>query len=187
MKQKIILLIVLLIALGVVGWLSVFIGDKSDNQIACTMEAKLCSDGSAVGRTGPKCEFAKCPDEKTEDIEDAGGGSDTGGGSGILPYKSGINGTVLRGPMCPVVRIGEECPDAPYETEVVISRVNTPSKVFTTMRSDKNGKFLINLPPGDYYVSALNDGISKTCDSVLVSVGSDEVKNINISCDTGIR
>lgn len=29
----------------------------------CTMEAKLCSDGSAVGRTGPNCEFAKCPDE----------------------------------------------------------------------------------------------------------------------------
>jgi len=29
--------------------------------IACTMEAKLCPDGSAVGRTGPNCEFAPCP------------------------------------------------------------------------------------------------------------------------------
>lgn len=29
--------------------------------IACTMEAKLCPDGSSVGRTGPKCEFAPCP------------------------------------------------------------------------------------------------------------------------------
>lgn len=29
--------------------------------IACTMEAKICPDGSAVGRTGPKCEFAECP------------------------------------------------------------------------------------------------------------------------------
>lgn len=28
---------------------------------ACTMEAKLCPDGSAVGRTGPNCEFATCP------------------------------------------------------------------------------------------------------------------------------
>lgn len=27
----------------------------------CTMEAKLCPDGSAVGRTGPNCEFAECP------------------------------------------------------------------------------------------------------------------------------
>ncbi|MCX6823267.1 MAG: hypothetical protein NTX91_04745 [candidate division SR1 bacterium] len=30
---------------------------------ACTMEAKLCPDGSSVGRTGPNCEFAKCPGE----------------------------------------------------------------------------------------------------------------------------
>lgn len=28
---------------------------------ACTQEAKLCPDGSAVGRTGPACEFAACP------------------------------------------------------------------------------------------------------------------------------
>lgn len=30
--------------------------------IACTAEAKICPDGSSVGRTGPKCEFTKCPD-----------------------------------------------------------------------------------------------------------------------------
>lgn len=28
---------------------------------ACTMEAKLCPDGSYVGRTGPNCEFTECP------------------------------------------------------------------------------------------------------------------------------
>lgn len=28
---------------------------------ACTREAKMCPDGSAVGRTGPNCEFAPCP------------------------------------------------------------------------------------------------------------------------------
>lgn len=27
----------------------------------CTQEAKLCPDGTAVGRTGPNCEFAPCP------------------------------------------------------------------------------------------------------------------------------
>lgn len=31
---------------------------------ACTMEAKLCPDGSYVGRVGPNCEFAKCPTKK---------------------------------------------------------------------------------------------------------------------------
>jgi len=30
-------------------------------QKACTQEAKLCPDGSAVGRSGPNCEFTPCP------------------------------------------------------------------------------------------------------------------------------
>jgi uncharacterized repeat protein (TIGR01451 family) len=30
-------------------------------QVACTQEAKLCLDGTSVGRTGPNCEFAACP------------------------------------------------------------------------------------------------------------------------------
>ena len=29
---------------------------------ACTEEAKVCPDGSAVSRTGPNCEFAPCPE-----------------------------------------------------------------------------------------------------------------------------
>lgn len=29
---------------------------------ACTEEAKVCPDGSIVGRTGPNCEFAPCPE-----------------------------------------------------------------------------------------------------------------------------
>ena len=32
--------------------------------VACTQEAKLCPDGSYVGRTGPNCEFAECPEIK---------------------------------------------------------------------------------------------------------------------------
>jgi hypothetical protein len=29
--------------------------------VACTDEAKVCPDGTAVGRTGPDCQFAACP------------------------------------------------------------------------------------------------------------------------------
>jgi hypothetical protein len=32
-------------------------------QVACTMEAKQCPDGSYVSRTGPDCAFAECPAE----------------------------------------------------------------------------------------------------------------------------
>ncbi|MFA5188663.1 MAG: hypothetical protein WC460_04860 [Patescibacteria group bacterium] len=35
---------------------------NNTNQRACTQEAKLCPDGSAVGRTGSNCEFAPCPE-----------------------------------------------------------------------------------------------------------------------------
>jgi hypothetical protein len=36
-------------------------GSSQSNPVACTEEAKICPDGSAVGRTGPNCEFAPCP------------------------------------------------------------------------------------------------------------------------------
>jgi len=35
--------------------------DQGNGGKACTQEAKLCPDGSAVGRTGPNCEFSACP------------------------------------------------------------------------------------------------------------------------------
>ena len=35
---------------------------QAPQQAACTMEAKLCPDGSSVGRAGPNCEFASCPE-----------------------------------------------------------------------------------------------------------------------------
>lgn len=40
-------------------------GDQNTNpttgdQIVCTQDAKLCPDGTWVGRSGPKCEFV-CP------------------------------------------------------------------------------------------------------------------------------
>ncbi len=51
------ILVVLIIAFLVLDYVLL---NKSD-EMACTEEAKLCSDGTAVGRTGPNCEFAECP------------------------------------------------------------------------------------------------------------------------------
>lgn len=45
------------------------ISQKQPKQIACTEEAKICPDGSAVGRTGPKCEFTPCPEVKTRIVK----------------------------------------------------------------------------------------------------------------------
>src|SRR3990172_3670933 len=43
-----------------------------DDQIVCTQEAKLCPDGSYVGRTGPNCEFTTCPNEVAQPIPTTG-------------------------------------------------------------------------------------------------------------------
>lgn len=44
--------------------------------VACTADAKICPDGSAVGRTGPNCEFAECPSSMgLVDIETPAGSS----------------------------------------------------------------------------------------------------------------
>lgn len=39
---------------------------------ACTAEAKICPDGTAVGRTGPDCEFAPCPQLVGNDSDEHG-------------------------------------------------------------------------------------------------------------------
>jgi hypothetical protein len=35
--------------------------NPNDQVVACTMDARVCPDGSSVGRSGPNCEFAECP------------------------------------------------------------------------------------------------------------------------------
>ncbi|HVW71887.1 MAG TPA: hypothetical protein VHB93_01905 [Candidatus Paceibacterota bacterium] len=57
--------IVLIIVLGLGGFVYRNVlehpGTPTAPGTACTLEAKLCPDGTAVGRTGPNCEFAACP------------------------------------------------------------------------------------------------------------------------------
>ena len=65
-------LLIILIAAGVyVAWpvprIHVVPVDQTpgDDWVACTMDAKMCPDGSYVGRSGPACEFAPCPAANT--------------------------------------------------------------------------------------------------------------------------
>lgn len=43
--------------------------DKEPDMVFCTMDAKQCPDGSYVGRSGPDCEFAACPDTTPVPVE----------------------------------------------------------------------------------------------------------------------
>ena len=65
----IIIVAFLIIASGIVFGLKFF---GQPGQTVCTQDAKLCSDGSYVGRTGPNCEFAACPKENLIQVESPG-------------------------------------------------------------------------------------------------------------------
>lgn len=57
--------IVLLVVVGIAGFLyrNALVAPGAvpgDEQVACTADAKICPDGTAVGRQGPNCEFAAC-------------------------------------------------------------------------------------------------------------------------------
>ncbi len=136
---------------------------------ACTMEAKLCSDGSYVSRTGPNCEFTPCP-------------------TTIAPYNSGIRGTVLLGPTCPVERIppDPQCADKGYATTITVSRAGS-STTFATGKSDATGAFSFSLPPGSYTLVASGGTMLPRCSPVDVTVAANGYVTAAISCDTGIR
>lgn len=63
-----IMILILIIFIFLAGGTGIYLAQKSKTkpvQKACTLEAKICPDGSSVGRTGPKCEFSPCPNKPT--------------------------------------------------------------------------------------------------------------------------
>ncbi len=137
--------------------------------VACTMEAKLCPDGSYVGRSGPSCEFAECPIA-----------------SGI--NKSGASGVVTLSPTCPVERIPPDPNCAPkfYSTTINVMKKGS-SLIIKTTKSDTNGKFSVELTPGSYILQAQGGTVMPRCPETSVIVESGKYTNTEISCDTGIR
>lgn len=164
--------------------LAVGCGRAVDNRpMACTQEAKLCPDGSYVGRTGADCQFAACPastatatppEPVTPPI--------------VPPTKSGaINGYIHMGPVCPVQRIPPDpnCTDKPY-TKAAVSVISSNGKQYQT-QSDSAGKFNLSVPVGSYTVKVASPNSLPRCASQTVTVTANNPVNIDISCDTGIR
>ncbi len=56
-----------LIAIAVIVFVLALIVVQSPQTKACTAEAKICPDGSAVGRVLPDCKFAPCPSCQCQD------------------------------------------------------------------------------------------------------------------------
>jgi len=151
--------------------------------VACTQEAKLCPDGSAVGRTGPNCEFALCPSEALCE----------GGACPSVPpmpteTKGTVIGTVTLGPICPVERIPPDpkCADRSYQSLIEV-KISSSNKVVATIQSDSKGAFQVSLPPGQYDINATSGAVFPRCAARTVTVESGKTVSVNLTCDTGIR
>jgi Carboxypeptidase regulatory-like domain len=100
--------------------------------------------------------------------------------------SSGVRGTVLAGPQCPVERAGSPCPDAPVADAEV--RAMQGGDVAGTDRTDADGRFEIALPPGRYEMTVhLGSGAFGSVKPVDVTVSADGFATANLSVDTGIR
>jgi len=135
--------------------------------VACTMDAKVCADGSAVGRVGPSCEFAKCPSV-----------------SGRPEFK----GKATLGPTCPVVDMknGALCADKAYEGSL---EVWTEKGGFIKSFSTKlDGTFATELTPGRYFLKIpKTDRPIPTLSPMIFVIEQGKVTEIFPRIDTGIR
>jgi len=120
-KQKgfavpLIIAIVAIVAIG--GGAYYFFTEKAEEQVVCTKEAKMCSDGSSVGRIGPDCEFAPCPVASTDETAD----------TDWKTYQNDTYGFELKYPSLWVVRDGNK----DYKTEGLNNFYQFCSKIITT-------------------------------------------------------
>jgi hypothetical protein len=146
---------------------------NTPNTIACTLEAKLCPDGSYVGRTGPRCEFAECPAAPVPTP---------------ISKKSGISGTVTLSPTCPVERIPPDpgCAPRGYATSINILKSGS-SAIIKIIQSNDSGAFSVDLASGSYILQAQGGKVLPRCGDISVVVKSNQYTKTEISCDTGIR
>jgi hypothetical protein len=103
------------------------------------------------------------------------------------PLTSGVKGQVFIGPACPVVQVDNPCPDQPYQTTLTVFTLD--GQEVTRIETDAEGKFQVNLPPGDYYLhpeTPANRPLP-TAPDVPFTVLPNEFTNIIVTYDSGIR
>ncbi|MGZ4387895.1 MAG: carboxypeptidase-like regulatory domain-containing protein [Gaiellaceae bacterium] len=96
---------------------------------------------------------------------------------------SGLRGTVTRGPIVPVCKVGEPC-DAPAAKVVLVFRRNGQVARTTT---DAKGRYRIALAPGTWAISLTRTGIGNMIYPRQARVVAHAFRLVDLSIDTGIR
>lgn len=109
------------------------------------------------------------------------------GTASAAAQPSGLHGTVTKGPIAPVCRVGQRC-DAPVQVTLRFTRSSTTRSPVYTVRSKSNGTYRIALPSSVYSVSVSERiGIDHLVRPRTVRVRSRHLDDINFFIDTGIR
>lgn len=103
------------------------------------------------------------------------------------PGESGIAGVVTLGPMCPVQRQDDPCPDQPYSAVITILDAN--GSVVRQIASDAAGQFAVPLVPGIYtlHPEPPQGNILPRAADQVVTVDPGTFTQVVIPYDTGIR
>ncbi len=106
-------------------------------------------------------------------------------GSGRVTGHSGlVAGYVLTAPVCPVERVGQECPPRPVSGAAVVALQG--DSVRSSTLTDTAGAFSLPLPEGRYVIRATNVGGYASTASEAVVVSGNPV-HITLIVDSGIR
>ncbi|MEX2010517.1 MAG: hypothetical protein WD874_01805 [Parcubacteria group bacterium] len=176
-------LIVLMVGTGAYS-LTTQVMEAPSQPVACTAEAMICPDGSAVGRTGPACEFSPCPtpvSTLTTDTEFI-----TLNPADYPEGYSGIIGVVTIGPTCPVVQNPPEdsCNDKPYSGLLIITS-SSGKKAYIT--PDEMGRYAAHMEPGTYQISSGSSMPMPSLGPVTLTVKKGVFERLDLVFDSGIR
>jgi len=139
---------------------------------ACTADAKICPDGSSVGRQGPNCEFAACPQMNY-----------------TPPANYSLYGKVTIAPLCPV----EPCNRV---FDYSVARVNVYDAAsrdrVAQVSADSSGYYGVKLDPGSYLVNVTDAsgnsfGLPSLDYTQSFSIEKGHMVQMDFDIDTGIR
>jgi len=98
---------------------------------------------------------------------------------------TGVEGQVLLGPMCPVVRLDQPCPDQPYQATLTV--LNLAGERIAQVQADANGLYKLALQPGDYILHPESpNGMPHAQDQPFTVIAGLFTK-LDIVYDSGIR
>jgi hypothetical protein len=105
--------------------------------------------------------------------------------SGETTRHSGVvTGYVLTAPVCPVERVGQECPPRPVSGAAVVALEGDAVRGSTF--TGTAGAFSLVLPDGHYVIKATNVGGYASTATEQATISGDPV-NITLIVDSGIR